>query len=227
MIALLLAGIIKTNVRGQSSSIIRDVNVLIDRYMQQPHSIILAVVPSNQDVATVEVLERAARFDAQGDRTIGVLTKPDLIDQGAEHEAVSVLRNLTKPLQLGYIMVKDRSQHDIARGKQTLFLYVNCLQHKSHECADRQCKTVLVRIYLFKPPSTLSSSSSSLKCSSSSSSRSSSSNSSNSMVAWLLNAMPQAASCCFRIATAVTIADHYDMRFTTAYRHYIRGSSSS
>jgi interferon-induced GTP-binding protein Mx len=110
------AGIIKTNVRGQSSSIIRDVNVLIDRYMQQPHTIILAVVPSNQDVATVEVLERAARFDPQGDRTIGVLTKPDLIDQGAEHEVASVLRNLTKPLQLGYIMVKNRSQHDIARG---------------------------------------------------------------------------------------------------------------
>jgi interferon-induced GTP-binding protein Mx len=92
------------------------VNVLIDCYMQQPHTIILAVVPSNQDVATVEVLERAARFDPHGDRTIGVLTKPDLIDQGAEHEVVSVLRNLTKPLQLGYIMVKNRSQHDMARG---------------------------------------------------------------------------------------------------------------
>jgi interferon-induced GTP-binding protein Mx1 len=54
--------------------------------MLQPWTIILAVIPANQDIATVDVLERAHRIDPLGLRTRGVLTKPDLVDTGAEDE---------------------------------------------------------------------------------------------------------------------------------------------
>ena len=48
--------------------------------------------------------------------TVGVLTKPDLIDEGGEDEVVDVLRNITKPLKLGYIMVKNRSNAQLREG---------------------------------------------------------------------------------------------------------------
>lgn len=47
-------------------------------------------------------------MDARGERTIGVLTKPDLIGPGNEDEVLAVLHNVRKPLQLGYVMVKNR-----------------------------------------------------------------------------------------------------------------------
>lgn len=73
----------------------------------------LVLVPATQDVATVEALEWASRADPEGKRTIGVITKPDLIDVGAEPEVASVLSNQRKPLKLGYVMVKNRSQREV------------------------------------------------------------------------------------------------------------------
>jgi interferon-induced GTP-binding protein Mx1 len=54
--------------------------------------------------------------DAEGDRTLGVLTKPDLVGAGSEAEVLAVLRNERKPLKLGYVMVKCRSQKDLDNG---------------------------------------------------------------------------------------------------------------
>jgi hypothetical protein len=56
-----------------------------------------------QDIATVDILERAAVADPKGIRTIGVLTKPDLIGPGGEDEVLAVLHNVRKPLKLGCV----------------------------------------------------------------------------------------------------------------------------
>ena len=69
--------------------------------LEQDRTIILAVIPSNVDIATVDILTRAEAVDPEGKRTIGVLTKPDLIDEGGEEEAVSVIEGVRKPLNLG------------------------------------------------------------------------------------------------------------------------------
>ena len=104
-----LPGIVRTTTRGQDATVITQVNALIDKYMGQPNTIILAVVPANQDIATVDILERAAKVDPQGHRTLGVLTKPELIGEGGEEEVLQVLCNIRKPLRLGYVMVKNQS----------------------------------------------------------------------------------------------------------------------
>lgn len=100
-------------VDSQDRNAIREVTDLIQSYVVQDRTIMLVVVPATQDVATIEALEWAARADPTGQRTIGVITKPDLIDDGAETEVAAVLSNQRKPLKLGYVMVKNRSQREV------------------------------------------------------------------------------------------------------------------
>lgn len=108
-----LPGIIRTKTFGQNANAIREVTHLIQGYIRQERTVMLVVVPATQDVATIEALEWAAKADPSGHRTIGVITKPDLIDDGAEKEVAVVLSNKRKPLKLGYIMVKNRSQREV------------------------------------------------------------------------------------------------------------------
>lgn len=67
----------------------------------------------------MDILERAEGVDPSGERTIGVLTKSDLIGPGAEDEVIEVVNNRRKPLALGYTMLKNRSQKDIKDGVST------------------------------------------------------------------------------------------------------------
>lgn len=111
-----LPGIVRTATAGQHARVIAQVNEMINSYLRQERTIVLAIVPANQDVATVDILERALAVDPTGERTIGVLTKPDLVGEGAEEEVVSVLKNERKPLKLGYVMVKNRSAKEQKAG---------------------------------------------------------------------------------------------------------------
>lgn len=75
-----LPGIVRTTTSGQQANVISQVNDLINYYINQPRTIILAVIPANQDIATIDILERASLADPQGTRTIGVLTKPGKVN---------------------------------------------------------------------------------------------------------------------------------------------------
>eukprot|EP00750_Incisomonas_marina_P033381 INCI9826.2.p1 GENE.INCI9826.2~~INCI9826.2.p1 ORF type:complete len:844 (+),score=159.11 INCI9826.2:491-3022(+) len=111
-----LPGIVRTVTGGQSDQVIDQVNALVDRYIREDRTIILAVIPANQDIATIDILQRAAKVDPSGRRTVGVLTKPDRIESGSEEEAMNILRNNSKPLALGYYMVKNRSPTELENG---------------------------------------------------------------------------------------------------------------
>lgn len=124
-----LPGIIRTTTAGQDRSVIAAVDALLAEFMEQPETIILAIIPANQDIATIDILERAHRYDPTGERTIGVLTKPDLVDQGAEDEILAIVQNIRKPLKLGYIMVKNRSQAEL---KSSLSLADALVQESSY-----------------------------------------------------------------------------------------------
>lgn len=49
-----------------------------------PLTNVRAVVPANVDIATQEIIQMAEDADPHGQRTLGVLTKPGLVDKGAE-----------------------------------------------------------------------------------------------------------------------------------------------
>ena len=82
---------------------------MVKGYIKNNRTIILAVLPSNVDIATQEILSLAKEHDKAGERTLGVLTKPDLV---TEHSAQVAVCNLVlgkkRPLTLGYYVVRSR-----------------------------------------------------------------------------------------------------------------------
>jgi dynamin 1-like protein len=69
--------------------------------------LILALSAANQDLANSDSLKLAREVDPNGERTIGVLTKIDLMDEGTH--ALELLNGEIYPLKLGYYGVKCRS----------------------------------------------------------------------------------------------------------------------
>ncbi|XP_032030149.1 interferon-induced GTP-binding protein Mx1 isoform X1 [Hylobates moloch] len=108
-----LPGITRVAVGNQPADIGYKIKTLIKKYIQRQETISLVVVPSNVDIATTEALSMAQEVDPEGDRTIGILTKPDLVDKGTEDKIVDVVRNLVFHLKKGYMIVKCRGQQEI------------------------------------------------------------------------------------------------------------------
>ena len=54
------------------------------RYIDDPLTIILCVIPGNSDIYTSEGLRMAKDIDRTGSRTIGVFTKLDIMDVGTD-----------------------------------------------------------------------------------------------------------------------------------------------
>ncbi|XP_062944694.1 interferon-induced GTP-binding protein Mx1 [Cynocephalus volans] len=108
-----LPGITRVAMGNQPADIGYQIKTLIRKYIQRQETINLVVVPSNVDIATTEALSMAQEVDPEGDRTIGILTKPDLVDKGTEDKVVDVVRNLVYHLKKGYMIVKCRGQQDI------------------------------------------------------------------------------------------------------------------
>ncbi|KAJ8525143.1 hypothetical protein ON010_g15971 [Phytophthora cinnamomi] len=89
---------------------------MVDRYMQQERTVIIAVVPANVDMHNTEILQAAQEADPNGTRTIAVVTKVDLVDAGAELAVHELLVNKKKRMHLGYHAVKCRSQRELTKG---------------------------------------------------------------------------------------------------------------
>jgi replication fork clamp-binding protein CrfC len=81
------------------------------KYCTDKKTIILCVIPANQDLSTSDGLKLAREWDPMGERTIGVVTKIDIMDLGTS--ASKILKNEEIFLKLGYIGVVNRAQEDI------------------------------------------------------------------------------------------------------------------
>ncbi|XP_037262629.1 dynamin-2 isoform X2 [Falco rusticolus] len=106
-----LPGITKVPVGDQPQDIEYQIKDMILQFISRESSLILAVTPANMDLANSDALKMAKEVDPQGLRTIGVITKLDLMDEGTD--ARDVLENKLLPLRRGYIGVVNRSQKDI------------------------------------------------------------------------------------------------------------------
>lgn len=111
-----LPGITKIPVGEQPADIEAVVRRLVLDYACRPNAIILAVTPANADLANSDALKIAREADPEGLRTLGVLTKLDLMDAGTHAADILAGRSAFR-LRLGFVGVVCRSQHDINTGK--------------------------------------------------------------------------------------------------------------
>ncbi|PYH98935.1 dynamin [Aspergillus ellipticus CBS 707.79] len=73
----------------------------------------LAVVPANVDIATQEIIEMARELDSDGLRTLRILTKPDLVDKGAEEKIIDMVEGKQESQELGWVVVRNLGQKDL------------------------------------------------------------------------------------------------------------------
>lgn len=86
-----LPGITRIPVGDQPANIEEITKNLVRRYCENKNSLILCVIPANIDISTSDALMFAKQLDPYGERTLGVLTKIDLMDEGTD--AMNVLLN--------------------------------------------------------------------------------------------------------------------------------------
>ncbi|KAA6353305.1 MAG: putative Vacuolar protein sorting-associated protein 1, partial [Streblomastix strix] len=139
-----LPGLTKVAVGDQPQDIEKQVRELIESYIKEQMTIILAVSPGNVDLANSDALKLAHKWDPEGNRTLGVITKLDLLDQGTD--AADMLQNRVIPLRLGYIGLVMRGQKDIAEDKdvktalqdeETFFRQHYAYQTFANKCGTR------------------------------------------------------------------------------------------
>ncbi|XP_046894152.1 LOW QUALITY PROTEIN: dynamin-3 [Hypomesus transpacificus] len=106
-----LPGMTKVPWGDQPVDIEHQIRDMLLQFITKESCLILAVTPANSDLANSDALKIAKEVDPQGLRTIGVITKLDLMDEGTD--AKDILENKLLPLRRGYIGVVNRSQKDI------------------------------------------------------------------------------------------------------------------
>ena len=106
-----LPGVTRVPIGDQPKNIEQITKDMARRYVEDPLTIILCVIAANSDIATSDGLMLAKDIDVAGTRTLGVLTKLDIMDAGTD--AKKVLMNEEIPLKLGYVGVKNRSKQDL------------------------------------------------------------------------------------------------------------------
>eukprot|EP01041_Mallomonas_annulata_P004805 gene4805-9581_t len=118
-----LPGFVRSVGKGEDLRIVNDIKELCREYLDNPRCVILAVIPANVDFHNSQIMADALEVDPSTSRTIPVITKPDLIDEGAEGGVVDLLLGRkTHDFSLGFYIAKCRGQKaldngmDIARG---------------------------------------------------------------------------------------------------------------
>uniref|UniRef100_A0A8C9Y7F5 Interferon-induced GTP-binding protein Mx n=1 Tax=Sander lucioperca TaxID=283035 RepID=A0A8C9Y7F5_SANLU len=106
-----LPGMTKVPVGDQPADIEHQIKEMLMQFVTKDNCLVLAVSPANSDLANSDALKIAKEVDPQGLRTIGVITKLDLMDEGTD--ARDILENKLLPLRRGYVGVVNRSQKDI------------------------------------------------------------------------------------------------------------------
>ncbi|CAG8057972.1 unnamed protein product [Penicillium nalgiovense] len=110
-------GIFKNTVHGVTTKddivLVRD---MVYNYMKNPRSVMLTVVPANVDIATQEIIEIAREIDPKGERTLPIMTKIDLVDQGTQNKVIDMIEDQNTSDQLGWVVVRNLGQQELEDG---------------------------------------------------------------------------------------------------------------
>ncbi|OLL26592.1 Interferon-induced GTP-binding protein Mx1 [Neolecta irregularis DAH-3] len=108
-----LPGYINSTETGDNAHEIEIIKSMVRNFIRDQRTIILAVHPAPNDLANSTIFQEARLVDSSGLRTLGILTKPDLVNPGAEKKVLSILENEKAQLALGWFIVRNRSQAEL------------------------------------------------------------------------------------------------------------------
>ncbi|KID77597.1 Protein msp1 [Metarhizium brunneum] len=100
-----LPGYIQVVGQNQPLQLKQKISELCDKYIQPPN-VILAISAADVDLANSTALRASRRVDPRGERTIGVVTKMDLVDPT---RGAAILNDKQYPLRLGYVGVVSKA----------------------------------------------------------------------------------------------------------------------
>lgn len=111
-----LPGLIQTKTKGVTDADINMVNEITDHYISQPRTICLAVISATNDYANQGILTKVRNVDPDGERTLGVITKPDRLvpGSGTEEAFIALAQNEDIFFKLGWHVLKNRSFEEAA-----------------------------------------------------------------------------------------------------------------
>jgi dynamin 1-like protein len=143
-----LPGLTRVRMDSQPKDIVASIRKLVFKFIEKESCLILSVTPANEDLANSDALQAAKMVDPRGQRTIGVLTKVDLMDDGTD--AVDVLMGRVIPFKYGIVGVVNRSQAEVeskstvadSRAKELAFF----AEHPAYkDIADQQGSEYLTK----------------------------------------------------------------------------------
>jgi GTPase SAR1 family protein len=104
-----LPGLIHSEISLKTSGDVGFVTELVETYIASPRSIILAVVSAKNDISNQIIINKARHVDPKGERTLGIITKPDTLprNSGSEEAFINLARNGKVTLELGWHVVKN------------------------------------------------------------------------------------------------------------------------
>ncbi|PMD62229.1 uncharacterized protein K444DRAFT_473787, partial [Hyaloscypha bicolor E] len=99
---------------GNKNQLIEDselVKSLVFGYIRKLRSIILAVVSAKSDFALQQVIQYVRAIDPKGNRTLGLITKPDTLDEGSDSKRffIELAQNKDFKFRLGWYVLRNRS----------------------------------------------------------------------------------------------------------------------
>lgn len=89
---------------------------LIKSYIEDPRTIIMAVMDGRNNLANQEVFRMARKVDPEGRRTVGIITKCDAVQPGDEAGVIQIASNKVEKLRHGWFTVRNRSTKEIQDG---------------------------------------------------------------------------------------------------------------
>ena len=107
-----LPGVIKNTVTGQSERLPEFTHGLTKQYIQDDNSIIVAISEAISDIQNSDAISLAREIDPNGERTIGVLTKLDMVDDDGVDHVLKVLAGNVIQLTNGFVGVVNRPEKD-------------------------------------------------------------------------------------------------------------------
>ena len=89
---------------------------MVENYISKEKSIIVATISCKDEIDNQAIITLAKKADKQGLRTLGVLTKPDTIEEGTHDSWIKIMRGEAHKLSLGYYVVRNPKPRELKEG---------------------------------------------------------------------------------------------------------------